>query len=188
MMHSHLSQREREVIKLAITGHRDPEIALDLNVSVTTIRTYWQRIRYKLRCANKSEILQAFILSDRQPSEGGDELQLYLDLARKHRTGELAFENGEWVVALAGESFSLLFGAFAFDIVGKPLRSLVPTEKMLILEDLLATVNETGSAFAYWPLASTQNEAKYYLIMFSDVGERGKKVRLSLTPKGAHSS
>ena len=53
-LHSTLSSREIEVLRLAAAGCADKEIALHLGVSLTTVRTYWDRIRGKIRAKNRT--------------------------------------------------------------------------------------------------------------------------------------
>jgi len=50
-----LGQRERQVLQLAAEGLTDKEIASKLKIRVSTVRTYWERIRTKLNAANRTQ-------------------------------------------------------------------------------------------------------------------------------------
>jgi DNA-binding CsgD family transcriptional regulator len=50
-----LSPREAQLLELAAHGLVDKEIAARLQVSVATVRTYWERIRKKLGASNRAE-------------------------------------------------------------------------------------------------------------------------------------
>jgi PAS domain S-box-containing protein len=52
-----LSAREREILELAAEGLIDKEIADRLKVRVTSVRTYWLRLRRKLGAANKAHAI-----------------------------------------------------------------------------------------------------------------------------------
>lgn len=52
-----LSEREREILNLASTGFIDKEIANRLNISLTTVRTYWDRLRVKLGASNRTHAI-----------------------------------------------------------------------------------------------------------------------------------
>lgn len=56
-----LSPREEQVLALASTGLLDKEIALELNVSLNTLRTYWTRIRAKVGEVSRSALVAAFV-------------------------------------------------------------------------------------------------------------------------------
>lgn len=55
--HEALSEREYQIAQLASEGLTDKEIARRINVSVTTIRTYWMRIRRKVRASNRAQAI-----------------------------------------------------------------------------------------------------------------------------------
>lgn len=48
MITASLSRREGEIIELAIQGHTNEGIAIQLGLSVGTVNTYWLRIRLKV--------------------------------------------------------------------------------------------------------------------------------------------
>lgn len=58
---SHLSERERRVIEFAAEGLVDKEIAAALGISLATVRTYWDRIRIKLKAMNRVHVVAIYL-------------------------------------------------------------------------------------------------------------------------------
>jgi DNA-binding CsgD family transcriptional regulator len=58
-----LSERESEIIALACEGLTDKEICRKLAISMTTVRTYWSRVRDKLGAANRAQIIAKVVAS-----------------------------------------------------------------------------------------------------------------------------
>ncbi|RYG47021.1 hypothetical protein EON79_08535 [bacterium] len=56
-----LSVREREVVDLAIHGRTDEQIAQALEISTSTVNSYWVRIRGKLGFMNRTEMVAKMI-------------------------------------------------------------------------------------------------------------------------------
>ncbi|RYZ87846.1 MAG: LuxR family transcriptional regulator, partial [Proteobacteria bacterium] len=56
-----LSQREREVLDLAIDGHTDEQIAQSIGISVSTVNSYWVRIRAKVGPHSRTEIVSKML-------------------------------------------------------------------------------------------------------------------------------
>lgn len=52
-----LSERERQIVRLGAGGMTDKEIADRLAVSITTVRTYWVRLRKKLNATNRAQAI-----------------------------------------------------------------------------------------------------------------------------------
>lgn len=52
-----LSEREHKILSLASKGLIDKEIAVQLDISLTTVRTYWDRLRAKLSASNRTHAL-----------------------------------------------------------------------------------------------------------------------------------
>jgi len=52
-----LSEREKQIAKLAAQGLTDKEIARKSGVSITTVRTYWMRIRRKVQATNRAQAI-----------------------------------------------------------------------------------------------------------------------------------
>jgi DNA-binding CsgD family transcriptional regulator len=55
-VNGHLTKQEFFVLRLIARGKQDKEIAAELGIEVSTVRTYIQRIHYKLRVNNRIEI------------------------------------------------------------------------------------------------------------------------------------
>jgi len=53
-----LSAREREILKLIVDGHRNPEIAHLLSISVKTVETYRSRLMHKLGIDNLASLVK----------------------------------------------------------------------------------------------------------------------------------
>ena len=58
---SELTRREREVIQYVLRGHSSGSIALNLDVSVTTIKTHRKRAYAKLNISSQSELFSMFL-------------------------------------------------------------------------------------------------------------------------------
>lgn len=57
---SPLSQREVEILRLLADGHAYKQIAVDLNISINTIRTHIKRIYEKLHVHSRTEAVRLF--------------------------------------------------------------------------------------------------------------------------------
>lgn len=79
-----LSPREANVLRLATLGWTDQQIANELRIKVSTVSTYWIRIRSKLGPLNRSELIAAQVRNDSNVSLSN--LREQLDL----RTQELS--------------------------------------------------------------------------------------------------
>jgi DNA-binding NarL/FixJ family response regulator len=55
--HDEISEREKEVIKLAVSGLPNKEIAEALNISGRTLQVHWSRIYNKLRVNSRSQAI-----------------------------------------------------------------------------------------------------------------------------------
>src|SRR5579862_2210710 len=52
-----LSERENQILDLAIAGLTDQQIGLKLRISASTVNTYWARIRVKLGSKSRTELV-----------------------------------------------------------------------------------------------------------------------------------
>lgn len=59
---SGLSSRMQQVIQMAATGMSDKEMAAQLNVSTSTIDTYWKRIRAKVGARSRAQIINDLLI------------------------------------------------------------------------------------------------------------------------------
>lgn len=50
----HLTKREREVMQLMADGHRDPQIAAQLQIALGTVRAHIRQVRKKLGVKNRT--------------------------------------------------------------------------------------------------------------------------------------
>lgn len=73
-----LSTREREVLDFAVDGRTDEQIAQELNISVSTVNSYWVRIRGKLGPLSRTELVGAVLRHE----SGLRHADLLADLAR----------------------------------------------------------------------------------------------------------
>lgn len=64
-----LTDREVEVLRLAASGKKDRQVALELKVSTSTITTYWYRIKMKLSVRSRSEAIALYATLRISPSE-----------------------------------------------------------------------------------------------------------------------
>lgn len=60
-MKQDLSERELEVLELAIAGHTDVAIAQKLGIQAGTVNSYWVRIRGKLGNFSRTELAARFV-------------------------------------------------------------------------------------------------------------------------------
>jgi DNA-binding CsgD family transcriptional regulator len=51
-----LSSRERELVALVAQGHTDTQIAAQLYISVSTVRSHLDRIRDKTSCRRRADL------------------------------------------------------------------------------------------------------------------------------------
>ncbi len=56
-----LSERERQLVKLAAEGHTDASIAHRLGISEATVSTYWGRVRIKVGPFSRPELIATII-------------------------------------------------------------------------------------------------------------------------------
>lgn len=61
-----LSAREREVVDLAVLGRTDEQIAQVLDISTSTVNSYWVRIRGKLGHISRTEIVASILRHESQ--------------------------------------------------------------------------------------------------------------------------
>lgn len=99
-----LSDRERQIAQLAAEGLTDKEIALKLHVSVTTIRTYWMRMRRKLEANNRAHAIVRALDQHSDPVE-----DLRVRLLQDHPLGVVALSQDGHLLA-ANDAFLQILG------------------------------------------------------------------------------
>jgi len=68
-----LSARELDVIRLIVKGKKYRDIAVELNLSYETVKTYAARIRKKLNVHSKTEIATWYLFNVADKHLSGDE-------------------------------------------------------------------------------------------------------------------
>lgn len=74
-----LSDQEHKVLELAAEGMTDKRIALSLGISLSTVITYWGRIRMKLGLHSRSELVGFFVTQKVQ----SDMMRLEAEMAER---------------------------------------------------------------------------------------------------------
>lgn len=143
-----LSDRERQIVKLGARGLTDKEIAERLAVSITTVRTYWVRLRRKLNASNRAQaIALALHEKEDQLHEAIAQLgqQPWLGIAVLDRYGHVLEANRTYRDMLGDASLPALSrnpGAFLrprwVELPGSALRVLVAVVPMQSAEDRYA--------------------------------------------------
>lgn len=137
-----LSDRERQLVTLAASGHTDTAIAQELGISEATVGTYWGRIRVKLGPYSRTELVSIVIKADqahemerlkeangdlvRQLKLGASELGgLYRSLIETAADSMLLTSAMSTIID-ANRAAHELFGYEAGELVGQSLDVLVP--------------------------------------------------------------
>lgn len=99
--HDKLSQREEDTLRLASQGLTDKAIAAELGVQLSTVRTYWDRLKVKLSAANRTEAVARSIVRITPGSAHEEVLENIGDafphlLAVADSKGRLEFVNTTW--------------------------------------------------------------------------------------------
>lgn len=165
-----LSAREREILDLGVEGRSDSEIAQSLGISVSTVNSYWTRIRGKLGSLSRTE-LAGIVFRSRVDDELAGLIEENLRLAKAERIAraeseglrrELAMLQGGGSHALAldhapdsilvcGEPSTItfanqaahrLFGAEPGSLAGRSLHALASEAHAESIERLFGNVEE----------------------------------------------
>lgn len=59
--YEHLTKRELDVLKYTMLGYTAKKIAYTLQLSYRTVEAYIITLKFKLRCATKSELIEASV-------------------------------------------------------------------------------------------------------------------------------
>lgn len=84
-----LSPRERQVLSMATAGLADKQIGRELGVSVSTLRTYWDRIREKLGEGSRTAQVSAFVASEIRRLSPGTVLEPFSGLVIDLQSGNV---------------------------------------------------------------------------------------------------
>lgn len=126
---NHLSPREEEVLRLAGNGLTDQQIANALHIRVSTVTTYWVRVRSKVGQLSRAELIS---LSLRQRSQETMD-QLKAEIARLNE--ELAQKKASELEALKSS-----------EIMRAALEALPAGMLILRPDGRIATTNKAGQA------------------------------------------
>jgi PAS domain S-box-containing protein len=148
---SKLSSREDEVLALAIDGATDQQIALHLNISVSTVNSYWTRIRGKLGRLSRTELVASALKVEAQ-----SHIAYILEQNREERrnTGmsgwtkrcPAAFDaipEAVFVIGAGGEiqyantHLEELLGYKPGELIGRVFNSLVPVRLWATFEEVV---------------------------------------------------
>jgi PAS domain S-box-containing protein len=96
-----LSRREEEILQLAAQGFTDKEIASQIGVQMSTVRTYWDRIKIKLLATNRTEAVARSLkpsfaaMPELAPFDGVAHAIPHM-LALMDPDGKIEFANSKW--------------------------------------------------------------------------------------------
>lgn len=133
-----LSTRERQLLRLAASGLTDVAIAHKLDISPTTVKTYWGRLRAKLGRSSRTELVAHVLREEAHratcslkaaASAGGAEALAqcnYYRLLVEHAPDAMLVLDADGVVRVVNAAALELFGYTNAEIVGQHLASLVP--------------------------------------------------------------
>lgn len=147
-----LSQRENEILDLAIEGMTDQQIALRLEISTSTVNSYWVRVRGKLGHLSRTELV-ATALRDKSRHELSQlqaESDRFQELAQRRATDDenvasseifrailealpdpMIAVDGEGVILFANSAMEDLFGYSPRELVGESVEILlIPRDRM----------------------------------------------------------
>lgn len=134
-----LSPRERQILQLAAEGMTDKEIAARLKIKISTIGTYWNRIRSKIGAHSRSQAIASVLtyrfettLEDirqrmsragvHDVPEGGHECSIILE----HAPDALLVVRPDGFVEYANAAARALFGHYGLADGEVHLNTLVP--------------------------------------------------------------
>lgn len=147
-----LSVREMTTLELGSVGLRDQEIADKMEVSVTSIRTYWARLRVKLGKVTRREAICAF--KKHVNNDDQAELENYRAMSKYAALGMVHPDDKKWVVKLCSNSFANLLNRRRHDLMEKDLFSILPVEQRPAVKKLFGIAREHGYAVSDLPFGS----------------------------------
>ncbi len=56
-----LTLREREVLELVVSGHRNKQIAVDLNIAISTVELHRSNIMHKLEVKTIADLIRLYL-------------------------------------------------------------------------------------------------------------------------------
>jgi PAS domain S-box-containing protein len=151
--HPILSDREKQLLKLASEGHIDTSIANQLGISEATVSTYWGRIRVKLGPHSRTELVaivlreeneQAMVSLREENERMAKEIRLNSGEYGDHRSAnfyqdliEIAADamfvvNEKVIIENLNQAAADLFGYEKSELRGQPVTGLMPERFRLI--------------------------------------------------------
>lgn len=147
---SRLSPREEEILLFAIEGMTDIQIALKLDISQSTVNSYWVRVRGKLGQLSRTELV-ALALKQKAEREisvlkaEGKELarqaQEHAQLTDDFRQAEnyhaaldalpeaMLYLCDRGLIRYTNERLDVMFGYDKGELIGKPFQTLMPPRR-----------------------------------------------------------
>lgn len=146
--HEALSPREGQLLEMAVAGLTDQAIANKLGLSLSTVSTYWGRVRIKLGPFNRTELVALYLKEESEHAlsslkkENRDllfkmdghaqtvealeaALELYKGLINDAPDAILVV-NGDGTLELANAWATRMFGFNSDEMIGKTIESLIP--------------------------------------------------------------
>lgn len=92
-MAQNLSDREKQVLNLAAQGHIDESIGQSLDISISTVRGYWLRIRSKLGGASRAELVGKWVALQSATEKSLTNVRYEEEILAVERTTDAALED-----------------------------------------------------------------------------------------------
>lgn len=136
-----MSARESEIVNLATQGLTDKEIALDLGIRFTSVKSHWARIRRKLQAANRAQVIALQVRRDAGPAVPNDlrdelqRLRACWSTLMQHSPLFVAVMDGHGRVQWCGQRD---LPQLAENLIGRPIADLVTEDSREKLSRALA--------------------------------------------------
>lgn len=134
-----LSTRERQLLQLAASGLTDMAIAHRLDISPTTVKTYWGRLRAKLGRSSRTELVAHVLREEAHRAtcslrndtvNGGARIAAqcqYYRLLIQHAPDAMLVLDCDGVIRVMNDAAVDLLGYQEPELVGRHLATLVPS-------------------------------------------------------------
>jgi PAS domain S-box-containing protein len=143
-----LSQREAQLLRLASNGYTDKAVAKRLQVSIATVRTYWDRIREKMGTPNRAASIALYVKCalgnhEASPEDAVRESE-FLEMALQNSVGGVVVLDGTARIMYASRYARELLGYEDGQIVGKKMTQFVPEREVRFQAALSAAITADG--------------------------------------------
>ena len=140
-----LSPRERQILGNASKGLTDKEIAVRLGISITTVRTYWERLYQKTEAVNRASAVALYVQGrtdeippiPEKPLEPSTLLQAAVDMTLG---GVIVLGEEARTIEASNEKACSLVNCVAGTMEGKPLEEIVPRRYKAFYSGLAAAL------------------------------------------------